>query len=87
MLAQLKAGDVHIEFTSWRGCELQLLWMSPAKVEGFCEISLFNPTTNNVSAPLFDAKWSNLDWLRDQAERIARALNISVEEVDLGAGA
>lgn len=84
--AQLKASEVKLEFTSPRGCELQLLWMTPAKSEESSE-SLFDPATNSFRASLLDAEWSNLHWLRGLAHFIAQALQLGVRERDLGSDA
>ena len=59
--ARLGADELGIKLALWHRCELQLNSMFPAKGEGFCELRLFDPTTDKLAASLLFGRFENLD--------------------------
>ncbi len=82
--ACLKAGELQLEFGSWRQLELRAVSLSPARGGGYSEISLFDAAPKRFDVRLLDGRWNNLEWMREAAQSIAQALNIAWEDLYLG---
>ena len=82
--AHLQAGEQQCALPDWRGHELQLLWMFPAKGAGFCELSLADLATGRFTCQLLSGAYAELAWLKATGELIAQALEIDLREVDMG---